>query len=148
MHWLLAYATQDRLLYDPVHPLVCSCGNILRECPFWLGGEEELGYPLASMKIRLNGFSSGNRGRWSLSDAIQARARRLLERSPHLFLLKPVQWIYGGQRTGIQSNDLYDAALRFTKNDYKVDSAKNIFQFRAAYDYRPGSARAILFARD
>jgi hypothetical protein len=149
VHWLLAYATQDRSLYDPVHPLVCSCGEVLRKCPFWLGVEEELGRPLESMRIRLNGFNSrGNQGWWSVPDALQGRARRLLERWPQLFLLKPVQWIYGGRRTGLHSNDLYDAALRFTQNDYLVDSSKNIFRFRATYDCRPGSARAILFARD
>ena len=35
VHWLPAYAAQDRSKYNPVHELVCTCGKAIDKCVFW-----------------------------------------------------------------------------------------------------------------
>src|SRR5262245_47931937 len=54
VHWLAAYLAQDRGIYDPDHPLVCSCGLPVAECPFWESVQRALGKPLDSLVLRQN----------------------------------------------------------------------------------------------
>src|SRR4029450_4883694 len=62
VHWLDAYLTQDRRIYNPSHELLCTCGVPLTECPFWNSVERALERPLITLKLsqRLNRTRSGH----------------------------------------------------------------------------------------
>ena len=52
VHWLDAYLTQDRSIYNPSHELLCSCGAAVTECPFWNSVERALGRSFVVLVLR------------------------------------------------------------------------------------------------
>lgn len=116
---LRAYATQDRTGYDPVHPLDCSCGKRIEACEFWSATQERLGRPLADLNLTI-------------------KTGRSFRKFPRLF----PSFLY--RNVGRDSMALYDA----TGADYLIDSSKDIFRFRAVYDYAPDRVIPLVLSRD
>src|SRR5690606_23114657 len=58
VHHLAAYVRQDRSLYDPVHPLDCSCGRPVTKCPFWIQVAGEVDRPLETLQLHLRFLNS------------------------------------------------------------------------------------------
>ena len=147
LHWLDAYARQDRTIYDPVHPLVCMCGKTLDECSFWQSVRTRLGASLDSFRVRLRAFES-----FKAQHGLRARLRRLpsrvLRRWPASFKYAIVQSIYGGRKLARDTWALLDAVLDVSRTRYVVDSSKSPFRFRATRDLHPDRVKVILLARD
>lgn len=130
VHWLRAYALEDRTLYDPAHPLVCSCGQPLVACPFWSAVREALGRPLESLELRMHG------------------ARRLVRMYPRLFRQSSIRRLFRGPRVVSDSVALFQAVADAAGRTHCVDSSKLAVRFRAIYDEYPGRAKAIVLVRD
>jgi hypothetical protein len=130
LHWLRAYALEDRTLYDPAHPLVCSCGRRLAECPFWSAVRDALGRPLESLELRMRG------------------ARRLIRTHPRLFRRRLIRNLFRGRRVVRDSVALFQAVLAVAGRAHCVDSSKLPVRFRAIYDEHPDRAKAIVLVRD
>jgi hypothetical protein len=133
LHWLAAYATQDRGQYNPDHELVCACGLAVSECPFWTGVEGCLGRGLAAMQLR-PAFAHG--------------IERLLGRLPALFRVRVAQTLFAGRHMVPDSLALVDCLSRVSGRRHVVDASKSPFRFRAIYEARPARVRAILLTRD
>lgn len=146
LHWLPAYVKQDRGVYDPAHPLVCSCGKPVSECPFWTAVGKRLGRPLDELKLQTR-FNFPRRSR-SVATSLLRLPRRALRSRPTAFRFSPVQWFFGGPRMARDSVELYDAVSEVTGSGFCVDSSKSAFRFRAVYDREPEKTRAIVLARD
>jgi hypothetical protein len=146
VHWLPAYVREDRDLYDPVHELVCSCGNPLRSCPFWTRVASELGRPLDSLRQRPR-FMPASRSRepgalaWRL-------VRRLVENVPGCYRSGLMRALCGGGRIARDAIALYDAVAAASGRHFCVDSSKSPYRFRAVYELDPGRSVAIVLARD
>lgn len=146
VHWLAAYVLRDRGIYDPAHPLICSCGESVGECPFWTAVAGALGRPLESLQLRTRFTSPKSARRARLS--LRRLPRRLLQTTPDLFRHKAVQWIYGGPALARDSVDLFNAVSAVTGRPFCVDSSKSAFRFRAVYDLEPEKTLAVVLARD
>ncbi len=146
VHWLAAYVRQDRSLYDPVHPLVCTCGNPVGECPFWMAVEKSLGRALDSLQLRprftQQKRGTGFRGRW------WRLVRRFVEGRPGIYKHRLVQERCAGTRLARDSIALYDAVAAASGKPYCVDSSKSPFRFRVVNDLDPERSLAIVLARD
>lgn len=148
IHHLRAYATEDRSLYNPVHPLVCSCGERLPVCPFWQEVERRVGAPLEDLALGLHFFG------W-LDDG-QTRRRLLrriflacLDRGPATFRTPLVGKLFGRQRIVADALRLYDAIFDVCSSaKYLVDSSKAVFRFRAIYEAQPERVKVLMLARD
>lgn len=145
VHHLPAYATRDRSLYDPVHPLVCSCGVGLEDCPFWSEVQKCVSIPFGELAVRFvaaqirEGRAFGN---------LRARiSRRLLRRHPGLLRSRLVSRALGGNRIATDSFAVFDAALRVSGARFVVDSSKSPFRMRMLYNAHPERMRIIRFAR-
>jgi hypothetical protein len=130
VHWLRAYALEDRALYDPAHPLVCSCGMPLAACPFWSAVRDALGRPLESLELRMRA------------------ARRLIRTHPRLFRRRLIRNLFGGRRVVRDSMALFQAVSHVAGRAHCVDSSKLAARFRAVYDEHPDRAKAIVLVRD
>lgn len=130
VHWLRAYATQDRKLYNPEHELVCSCGRQVVVCPFWCGVEATIGRPLAGLELR------------------SERLRRLLTRMPGSFRMRLVRRLAGLEAVALDSTALYDAVSIVTGRRHCIDSSKSVPRFRAVFDLEPNRTFAIVLVRD
>ena len=133
LHWLTAYATQDRGLYDPDHDLLCTCGLPVTQCPFWSQVAERLGRPLESLQLQ---------------PAFEPLARRVRDRFPSLFKIRAFRDLLFGRREVRDNLALADCLLDISGCRSLVDSSKSEFRFRAVYDARPSRARAIILTRD
>lgn len=145
-HWLPAYVTQDRAQYDPVHELVCACGQAVAECPFWRGVARELGRPLESLSLHSRFvLSSRDAG---LAAKVRYLPRRLVRSCPRLYRWPLVRRALGGVRLAGDILKLLEAASQVSGCSVCVDSSKSPFRFRAVYGRDAGRARAIVLARD
>jgi hypothetical protein len=126
---LKAYALQDRSIYNPAHPLDCSCGKSFATCEFWSAAEKTLGRPFAELKLMPD---------------LTGHAGRLLRKYPRLFRLLICIW----RRVGHDSFDLYDVVFDSSKADYLVDSSKNPFRFRTIYNAGPSRVIPLVLTRD
>lgn len=142
---LRAYALEDRALYDPVHPLICSCGSVVRACPFWQAVELELGAPLSSLELRPTVIARDTPG---LSASHPVQLAPLVHRWTSLYRLSPVHSLLGGPRIGTDSYRLFDAIHRVTRTRYVLDSSKTPFRFWSIHNSRPGQLRLIILIRD
>ena len=146
VHWLAAYVRQDRKLYDPVHPLVCTCGKPVGECPFWMHVAKVLGRPLDSLQLRPAFLTLRS------DHGLRTRAKRLLRRFvetvPGAYKYGLVQWLCAAPRLARDSVELLEAIAAASGRPYAVDSSKSPFRFRAIYDHDPDRSRAIVLARD
>jgi hypothetical protein len=129
LNYLKAYIFQDRSLYNPAHPLDCSCGNRIGLCAFWAGAERALGRPLAELK---------------LMPGMARPIGRFFRKYPSTF-----RWATHAYRhVGRDSIALYDAFLHSSKVDYLIDSSKNAFRFRSIYDYDQSRIIPLVLVRD
>jgi hypothetical protein len=146
VHWLKAYVRQDRSLYDPVHPLVCSCGQPLTTCRFWNGAQEVLGRPLDSLQLRPHFMNREPRkfvnARWWRT------VRRFVESRPGAYRRAAIQRLCGGPQLARDSIDLYDAIAVNSNRPFCVDSSKSPYRFRPIFERDPGRTKAIVLARD
>lgn len=133
MHWLSAYATQDRTLYNPDHDLVCTCGKTLSECAFWSKVASELDKPMASLQLRPD---------------LSPIARRLLERYPALFRYRPLQAYLAGASMVPDNLAVINAVFDVSGRRTLVDSSKSPLRFRAIFDAKPTQVRALILTRD
>jgi hypothetical protein len=142
---LRAYALEDRALYDPAHPLTCSCGRTVRACPFWQSVELELGAPLSSLELR---------PRLAERDSPARRARNpvsltgLVRRWPRLYRFAPVHSLLDGPRIGADSYRLFDAIHAVTRTRYVQDSSKIPSRFWSIHKSRPDQLWLIILVRD
>ena len=150
LHWLDAYVREDRRLYDPVHPLVCACGQPVPACAFWNEISAAAGKQLDSFQIRPKYFEWRARGnnKRSIRKKITQLPRRFIGRFPATFLSRHVQRVFGAPRLAQDSLSLADAIFTVSGCRYIVDSSKNSFRFRAIYDRQPDRVRAVVLARD
>jgi hypothetical protein len=146
VHWLVAYWLQDRSLYDPEHPLVCSCGLPIRTCPFWSGVESALGRPLGSLELTQRIRRSGSEG--TVAKSIRHVPRRMIKTRPRVYRYWAVRAIFGGPRAGRESIALYDAVTAASGKPFCVDSSKSPYRFRDVHALDPGRSLAIVLTRD
>ena len=133
-------------MYNPSHPLVCTCGNRVDSCPFWQRVQDELGRPLASLELRAE-FAKPEREH-SLSSAIERIPKRMMRIAPGLFRYRLVQRAMTGRKLPADIIELFDAVFRATRLPLCVDSSKSPFRFRAVYDVDPSRSLAIVLTRD
>lgn len=146
VHWLPAYVSQDRKLYDPEHPLVCSCGRAVAECPFWRGVAAQLGRPLGSLRLHSKHETDGTGRRAAPSRTWPAR--QLLRHFPVLFRNGAVRGLLGGQALARESIALFDAVAKATGRPLCVDSSKSPLRFRSVHALQPDRTFAIVLSRD
>jgi len=150
LHWLPAYVREDRELYNPVHPLVCACGEPVTTCAFWKEVSAAMSQPLDSLQLRPKYFRW--RGQGSDKNRLGARIaylpRRFIQRYPATFMHPVVQRFFGGPALVRDSLSLADAIFKVSGNRYIVDSSKSSFRFRTMYDRQPNRVRAVVLVRD
>lgn len=145
VHHLAAYAQQDRRLYDPVHPLDCSCGKALTDCQFWQCVESNLASPLASLNLHSRFHRPGS-GR--ISSRLSRWPRRILHRYPSILNSRIGSSVYDIRRVAADSFALFDAVADVTGVRFVTDSSKSAIRYRALYNYAPGRVFAIVLVRD
>jgi len=133
LHWLPAYVTQDRSIYDPRHELICTCGRTVNECEFWSQVAQRLGRPLDSLHLR---------------PSFSATEKRLLGRFPRAFRNRLLQNLLAGSAMVRDTLALADCLFAVSGRHYLVDSSKSTFRFRAVYDARPLQTRGLILTRD
>jgi hypothetical protein len=139
-----SYALESRRDYDPVHPLICTCGQPVPACPFWQETERRLGRPLHSLRL-------GPRLLYGRSPAFEPITKRLahaIQLQPSLYRLPPVHAALGGPRLGADSIALFDAIADVSGADYVLDSSKMPYRFWSLNQTRPGSVWLIKLCRD
>ena len=146
VHWLDAYLTEDRTVYDPAHPLVCNCGLRVADCPFWTSVADALGRPLATLQLRAGTTLPKRKGEEG-QDAGRV-LRRLLKAFPGILRRDAVRGLFGGKAMARDAVDLFDAVSSATGRAFCVDSSKSTFRFRAVYDLEPARTLAVVLARD
>lgn len=150
LHWLPAYVRQDRSIYNPVHPLVCTCGEPVSQCAFWRDVQEASGRSLDSFQLRPR-FSNW-RGRGSDSRKVGVRIKnlpmRFIRRFPDAYRSDFVQHLFGAPRLVQDSIELSNAILRVSGKKLLVDSSKSAFKFRSVYKAQPDRVKAIVLTRD
>lgn len=146
LHWLAAYATENRKLYDPDHPLVCACGAAVPRCSFWTAVARELDRPLETLRTR----QGLKREKWEslLTIAVRHVPRRLIKTRPRLYRSRLVRALFDGRRFAEDCIKLYDAISVVSGRPICVDTSKSAFRFRDVYELEPQRTRAIVLARD
>ena len=150
VHWLAAYVRQDRSIYNPAHPLVCSCGNLVPECEFWRNVADAVERPLDTLRLRPRFFDAKKSGHADrkLVDRAKGRLKSLIQEHPACYRNTVCQKIYDGPRVATDCIQLYDAIVKVTGARCIVDSSKTAFRFWSVYRQIPQRARVILLARD
>ena len=148
VHWLRAYVREDRAIYNPAHPLVCSCGQTVNDCEFWSAVAAELGRPLDSLRLALRMEPPGKSAEGGIPSKIQELPRRAISRLPHVFRYSPIQAAFSASAIERDTIDLFDAACRVTGKKYCVDSSKSAFRYRALHEADPSRTLAIVLVRD
>jgi hypothetical protein len=147
VHHLAAYALQDRSIYDPVHPLVCSCGYAVPNCTFWSGVEDRLGQPLSSLRMKLRLFDR-RRHKYAAKRFTKRTVRNVLDRYPKLLSTILFRAILSSKQLARDSFDLFDAAFDASGVRYLVDSSKSTNRMRTLYDHKPERLIVIMLARN
>ena len=150
LHWLNAYVRKDRRLYDPAHPLACTCGQAVLDCPFWIDVQEAANRPLDSFRlrprfIRWRGADAGNQ---SLRERLMQLPLRLTKQVPSAYTNPIIHRILGGPKLARDSIALADAILSATGSKILVDSSKSVLKFWSVYRQQPGRVRTVILARD
>lgn len=146
VHHLAAYALQDRSIYDPVHPLVCSCGDAVPDCAFWSSVEANVGRPLHSLRLKHRLFDR-RRHKFVAKRFAKRRVRNMLNRYPKLVSTKLFRAILSSKKLARDSFDLFDAAFDVCDVRYLVDSSKSPNRMRTLYDSDPERLTVIMLAR-
>jgi hypothetical protein len=146
VHWLPAYLAQDRTLYDPEHPLVCTCGAKVDQCPFWMAVATRLARPLEELQLRSSLKAAGD---GTETEIVPGRvARRLVRRFPALLRRETVQTWFGAGSMAHDLTALYDAVSDVSGRPYCIDSSKSAIRFRAVYAMEPSRTKALVLVRD
>ena len=145
---LVAYASDNRRLYDPVHPLVCSCLEPVSDCEFWRATESSLGRPLSSLRLRARLFDQSDRYRFVGKRISRRSVRRLLQRRPTLASNAALRWVLGGKLVARDSFALYDAVFSHRSERLIVDSSKSPLRMRFLFDQDPSRMIVVMLARD
>lgn len=145
IHWLPAYCRQDRQVYDPDHPLVCSCGESLETCPFWSAVATALGRPLSTLQLHPKFAAGDESGRTPLLNRLP---RRLLRSAPVVFRFRAVRGLMHGKLMAHDSIALFDAVHAVTGKRLCVDSSKSPLRFRAVFGEAPATTYAVVLSRD
>ncbi len=150
VHWLAAYITQNRDIYNPVHPLICSCTKQMAECEFWLDVANAVGCPLESLRLRPRFFSSlrSTHGLSGVLSRVSRHLKYLIEKHPAWYRQAACQKLFDGPRVAADSIKLFDAVLKVSKARCVIDSSKSAFRFRPIFESVPDRVRVILLARD
>src|SRR4029453_7005866 len=119
---LAAYALEDRALYDPAHPLICSCGQPGRLCSFWQTVQKEVGSPLSSLELRPGLLDLHNDTRWRTVFMRQVFAA--IRRWPQLYRQALVHGAVGGRRIGRDSFPPYDGTAPVTGGPFALARPK------------------------
>ena len=147
VHYLKAYALEDRRYYDPKHPLVCSCGAPVPACPFWTAVEDQMERRLDTLMLKpvvLGAPKSEQQGEL----AHQRVLARLVYRYSTLYRNTLVHRWLGGPQVGADSFALFDAIAAVSSRRYIVDSSKNPFRYASLLRARPEAIRLIILCRD
>ena len=145
VHWLPAYAVQDRSRYDPDHPLVCTCGLSVADCPFWSSVAERLHQPLETLQLHAG---SNRANRIGSNCRLGSWLSLVGEYCPSLYRIDFLRKIIVGRRLGKDCIALYDAASSVSGRQVCVDSSKSAVRFRDVYAEDPARTRAIILTRD
>jgi hypothetical protein len=148
LQWLAAYALQDRSIYNPSHPLVCTCKRPVSDCPFWVEVFRQLGRQPQSLQLQLWPFVESRRGIGSTDYNVRQFVKRLMHRFPRFFGKKVVQNVLGGDRLARDNVELFDSIFRVSARDVLIESSKEPFRFRAVYNLTPEIMRTLVLVRD
>jgi hypothetical protein len=133
LHWLAAYVTQDRGMYDPDHELVCTCGRPVRECPFWGAVARCLRRPLESLQLQVVFTRAG---------------RYLAHHLPGICRYQLLRRMLTGSRMVEDTIALVDCLFKVSQRRFLVDSSKSPYRFRAIHDARPAQVLGLILTRD
>lgn len=133
LHWLPAYVTQDRGIYDPAHELICTCGKSIAECEFWSQAARRLGRPLESLRLQLT---------------LTRNQQRVLDRFPRIFRNRILQDTFTGTHFVDDNIALLDCLFEVSRRRVLVDSSKSAYRFRAVYGASPRQTRGLILTRD
>ena len=145
---LRAYAVQDRRLYNPKQPLICSCGSPVPDCSFWRQVEATLGTPLGNLSLQ---WPPANYARESLPifrRRVLDVGVRLLARQPGLFRSNWTHSLFGSNSIVSDSWRLFDAVHAVTGAACVVDASKALYRFRTLWHGQKDAMRAIVLCRD
>ena len=136
LHWLPAYVTQDRSIYNPNHELVCTCGRSVNECELW---------SQVARTIR----STARFAAPSTNLSQQPKAT-LLERFPRAFRIGFCKTVFVREprwsRTPWHSRSVYLKCL-VGVTWWTLPSRR--FRFRAVYELTPPrETRGLILTRD
>lgn len=148
LHWLKAYVRKDRRLYDPVHPLACTCGQAVKDCSFWVSVQEAANRPLDSFRLKPIFFRWRGTGSRSLRERVMLLPVRLINNVPSAYTNPIMHRIFGGPRFARDNIALADAILRATGTKILVDSSKSALKFWSVYRQQPRRVRAVILVRD
>jgi len=145
---LRAYALQDRRLYNPKQPLICSCGSPVPDCNFWRQVEASIGAPLGNLSLQ---WPPANHARDSLpifQRHVLDASVKLLARRPGLFRSHRTHKLFGSNYIVEDSWRLFDAVQAVTGAACIVDASKAHYRFRTLWQSRKDAVRAIVLCRD
>ena len=148
LHWLRAYVLQDRSIYNPVHPLVCSCGARVSDCDFWTSVAAEVGRPLESLNLEIRFRPASLKSISGLRSAATELPKRAIRVFPHAFRSGLVQEYFSAPQMARDCVEVFDAVCRVTGKHFCVDSSKSPFRFRAVHEIDPEKTRAVVLVRD
>ncbi len=133
-------------MYDPVHPLVCTCGVPVEQCPFWSKVAARLTRPLGELRLRAD-LKNSHDAR-NVESLLTRAAKWLVKRKPGLLRYGAArEWFEGDEIAG-DILALFEAVAAVSGRSYCVDSSKSTFRFRAVYGADPVRTKAIVLVRD
>ena len=147
LHWLRAYALNDRRLYDPPYELLCSCGQSFAECEFWQAVSKLASRPLGELQLLPNFFAWRDSGA-ERPPLYKRVPRRLIQLYPGWYRSKLVQDLFGASRVARDSMTVFEAIIAHSNPAGIVESSKSALRFRSIYDRYPDRAKAIVLHRD
>jgi hypothetical protein len=148
IHHIEAYALNDRSLYDPGHPLICSCGKAFKECGFWKSVELAAGRPLETFALRYRGFAAVH-GKLNANRLVRRGLTRLLS-GPFLKANSNsiIRRLSGGTRLARHSYELFTAIANVAGTEFVVDSSKAMLRLMSLYCEYSQQMKIILLIRD
>ena len=144
---LPAYVLNDRSIYNPSHPLVCSCGDQIADCEFWKRAAERIERSLDQLQLKAR-FYDRRQPRTATERLAQILTRRILYRWPRLSNTQAFRSLLLAEKVGADSFELFDAIFNSTGADFLVDSSKDPRRMRFIYEHDPSRVFVIMLGRD
>jgi hypothetical protein len=145
---LRAYALNDRRLYDPDQPLVCSCGEPVGSCRFWTRVEQALGRSFTDLSLQWPFVRYGRESLPFLQRLQQRLGLIALKRRPGLFRSTSVQRALSDGRQITDNWQLFDAIHAASRAPCIVDASKGTYRFRLLRERNAEFVRAVVLCRD